>query len=287
MYNIEEEYKNKLDGTTVLVHPALQNDPSKHQGMVGRIDFSDLKADEMYVNFDHQGPLSLYSMDALLILKPHQQFQGDLETPSLMSHLNNLDQLVLKRVENLMVNGGHARDLLEIVKTNEAAISLATISLQEDYKLAVKAMFRKERVSAANSLLGEVVIVNPNSVDIAPSKQGLVGLISRYDDHNMKFSVEFSDGRSSLFRPEDLLTLKPANELYRKLLTTGKELDEEDFKNVMKANLLQESGGKDKTILDTLRSSITALDFSTNSLADRIQTVIDKSHNYYQSSLGR
>jgi|GEM_PF-5884791 len=287
MNDTDEQYQKNLDGTTVLVHPELQIDPTGNQGKVGRIDFSDLNADEMYVAFDHEFALSLYAMDALLILKPHQQLQNDLQTPSLVRNINTLDRLVLKRVENLMVNGGHARDLLEIVKSNAAAIQVATISLRDDYKMVVNAVHAAKMDSAANSLLGQAVILSSKYLAYQKPKDGIVGNISLYDNKDNQFLVEFPGERFSLHQSSDLLVLKQPNELYTSILTVGRDLTKEDFKSVMRANMLQEQGGNELNILEALKMSEPALNFSTSSLEDKLKILIDNGLHQHQSYRGR
>ena len=288
MYGIEEQYKDNLSGAIVLVNPKLQNDPSNRQGQVGVIEFSDLKADEMYVGFDAESPYSLYSMDALLILKPLPQIQQDLSNSSMLTNLDHIDRLVLKRVENLLLDGGSRDDLIEVVKTNNAAIQLTTMSLKDDYYEVVGVAYARERISAANLLMGEVVIVNPKYITHPLVKQlGQIGIASKYFDDSIAFMVDFGENQFSAYPASQLLGLKSANVLYQDVLAVGRDLEKEDYKKVMQATMLQETGGTDQLILELIRSSESALYFSTQSLEHKMERIIEQMDNHYRQSHGR
>lgn len=74
-----------LTGTVVLVHPELMNDPVNRQGQVGIVASADIANDEVFVAFG-KGPLGLYSADALLVPKSHNEVYKHL-----LNHVQEFD----------------------------------------------------------------------------------------------------------------------------------------------------------------------------------------------------
>ena len=70
--------EEQLIGQPVMVHPALTSDPAGKSGQVGIITATELENDNIYVGFGRKGQ-GLYGTDALLILKPLEQIEQNLE----------------------------------------------------------------------------------------------------------------------------------------------------------------------------------------------------------------
>ncbi len=120
----------ELTGTVVLVHPELMNDPVNRQGHVGIVATADLGQDEVFVGFG-KGPLGLYSVDALLVLKPHNEIYKDL-----LNHVQELDAQDFKamlRISMLLEAGSpkQIKDALELAMTSYQTLSHSTIPLQD------------------------------------------------------------------------------------------------------------------------------------------------------------
>lgn len=126
-----------LTGTWVLVHPELTTDPAKHQGQIGIITSSDLNKDEVRVGFGHT-PVALYSTDALLVIKPHNELYKDLL--SNVKEMEAQDFKTLLRISMILQNGSprQLKDALEMVMASENTLKFGTISLQDKLGLAME-----------------------------------------------------------------------------------------------------------------------------------------------------
>lgn len=126
-----------LTGTWVLVHPELTIDPAKHQGHIGIIKSSDLLKDEVRVGFGHT-PVALYSTDALLVIKPHNELYRDLLTN--VKELETQDFKTLLRISMLLQNGSprQLKDALEMVLSSENTLKFGTVSLQDKLGLLME-----------------------------------------------------------------------------------------------------------------------------------------------------
>lgn len=123
-----------LTGTVVLVHPELTNDPVKRQGQVGMVASADLGQDEIYVGFGN-GPIGLYSADALLVLKPHHEIYKDL-----LTHVQELapqDYKAMLRISMLLESGSpkQLNDATELAMSSYQTLSRSTVTLQDKLKL--------------------------------------------------------------------------------------------------------------------------------------------------------
>lgn len=119
-----------LTGTIVLVNPQLTVDPVQRQGEIGIITGTDLSKDEVSVGFGHS-PLGLYSTDALLVLKPHNELYG--EILSNVKEMETRDFKDLMKITMLQENGGikQLREAMELAMTNEKVLAYSTVSLQD------------------------------------------------------------------------------------------------------------------------------------------------------------
>ncbi|WGQ08991.1 hypothetical protein QG516_20985 [Pedobacter gandavensis] len=126
-----------LTGTWVLVHPELTTDPGKHQGQIGIITSSDLKKDEVRVGFGNT-PVALYSADALLVIKPHNELYRDLLTN--VKEMEDQDFKTLLRISMILQNGSprQLKDALEMVLSSENTLKFGTVSLQDKLGLLME-----------------------------------------------------------------------------------------------------------------------------------------------------
>ena len=119
-----------LTGNLVMVHPKLENDPVQRQGQVGIITSADLAKDEVYVGFGNS-PLGLYSTDALLVLKPHNELYTDI-----LTHIKEMDTPDFKTLMEITLlqeksSVNYLRDAMELAATNERTLAYSTVSLQD------------------------------------------------------------------------------------------------------------------------------------------------------------
>jgi hypothetical protein len=131
---MEINESTQLSGTPVLVHPDLLNDPASKQGHLGIIASADLSRDDIYVSFP-DGPVALYSTDALLVLKKPNDIYKDLLTRS--KQIDPADFKTLLQI-NLLQEYGEAKSLktaMELAIRNEPIRRASMISLQEKLSL--------------------------------------------------------------------------------------------------------------------------------------------------------
>ena len=119
-----------LTGNLVMVHPKLENDPVNRQAQVGIITSADLSKDEVYVGFGNS-PLGLYSTDALLVLKPHNELYSDI-----LTHIKEMDTPDFKTLMEITLlqeksSVNYLRDAMEMAATNERTLAYSTVSLQD------------------------------------------------------------------------------------------------------------------------------------------------------------
>lgn len=126
-----------LTGTMVLVHPELTTDPAKRQGQIGMITSADLNNDIIRVGFGN-APVALYSTDALLVLKPHNDLYKDLLTD--VKQMEVQDFKTLLRVSMILENGSpnQLKQALEMVMANEQTLKYGTVSLQDKLALVME-----------------------------------------------------------------------------------------------------------------------------------------------------
>lgn len=262
-----------LTGTTVLVNPLLEHDPTHNQGMVGRIEHSFIEADEMYVDFERrEGGFSLYSMDALLVLKPFKELEIALFSAYYEGKEDEVNRQVAKEIDNIVRQGGHSRDALEIAKTNPVILAQATFSVQDSLELARRNEYMETKDAIMNAKNGTVVLVGANSSGLG----GEIGILAQEYLFLDKYVVKFNDIQNATVSTKDLLVLKPHSELFRDILTIGKELSQEDFKVVLQVNMMQENGGPgmQKVALELLHGNPAAIEFATTTLHDKIELEI-------------
>jgi hypothetical protein len=123
-----------LIGNLVMVHPKLENDPVNRQAQVGIITSADLTKDEVYVSFGNS-PLGLYSTDALLVLKPHNELYNDI-----LTHIKEMDTPDFKTLMEITLlqeksSVNYLRDAMELAATNDGTLAYSTISLQDKLSL--------------------------------------------------------------------------------------------------------------------------------------------------------
>jgi len=117
-------------------------------------------------------------------------------------------------------------------------------------------------MNRTDDLTGTLVLVHPDLQDDPANRQNHIGMITHADIANDNFIVSFGKGEQALYSSDALLILKPANDIYRDLLSHQKELEKADFKALFQISLLQEHGtsGQNKSAImlamqnDILRS---------------------------------
>lgn len=119
-----------LSGVTVMVHPDLAQDPTEKQGEIGIITVASLADDLVRVRFndDRRG---LYSMDAVLILKPSEQiYQLIKDMIMVLAPATFKD---LKNIALLLDYGTPQQQLkaMQIAQKNPDVVSIALVSLEE------------------------------------------------------------------------------------------------------------------------------------------------------------
>lgn len=138
---------DELTGTMALVNPLLTSDPIQRQGQIGIIASTNLDKDEVYVGFG-KGPLSVYSTDALLVLKPHNQLYQDLLTN--VKELEKQDFKNLLRVSMLIqpaASPNQLKEALQLAGSNEKTLAFSTVPLNE--KLGIS---REQDVQTAKTI---------------------------------------------------------------------------------------------------------------------------------------
>jgi hypothetical protein len=125
-------------------------------------------------------------------------------------------------------------------------------------------------MNRTDDLTGSLVLVHPELQDDKAKKQNQIGMITHADLENDNVIVSFGKGEQALYSTDALLTLKPANDIYRDLLSNNKELDKADFKALFQISLLQEYGSSSqtKTAMELAMKNDTLRNFSMVTLED-------------------
>ena len=136
-----------LTGNLVMVHPKLENDPVNRQAQVGIITSADLAKDEVYVGFGNS-PLGLYSTNALLVLKPHNDLYQDI-----LTNIKNMDTPDFKTLMEITIlqeksSVNSLRDAMELAATNERTLAYSTVSLQDKLGL-VREESHQQQITAS------------------------------------------------------------------------------------------------------------------------------------------
>jgi hypothetical protein len=136
-----------LTGHLVMVHPKLENDPVNRQAQVGIITSANLAKDEVYVGFGNS-PLGLYSADALLVLKPHNELYKDI-----LTHIKEMDTPDFKTLMEITLlqeksSVNYLRDAMELAATNEKTLAYSMVSLQDKLGL-VRDVGQEQQLTAS------------------------------------------------------------------------------------------------------------------------------------------
>lgn len=92
-----------------------------------------------------------------------------------------------------------------------------------------------------NELHGTLVLVHPGLENDPAGQQGKVGILT-YVDSNDEIYVSFANKVEGHYSPNALLQLKDRSELFPGLMTDASLLDLNDFKDLYKISLLQDTG---------------------------------------------
>lgn len=121
-------------------------------------------------------------------------------------------------------------------------------------------------------LTGNLVMVHPKLEYDPVQRQGQVGIISSTDLAKDQVYVGFGNSPLGLYSTDELLVLKPHNELYSDILTHIKEMDTPDFKTLMEITLLQEKSSVNylRDAMELAATNERTLAYSTVSLQDKL-----------------
>jgi hypothetical protein len=131
-----------LSGVTVMVHPALAEDPAEKQGEIGEITVASLADDLVRVRFD-DGGRGLYSMDAVLIFKASEQIYQHIKDKIMVLEPTTFKDL--KNIALLLDYGTPQQKLkaMQIAQKNPDVVSAALVSLEES--LGIKQFYKRGR----------------------------------------------------------------------------------------------------------------------------------------------
>lgn len=124
-------------------------------------------------------------------------------------------------------------------------------------------------------LTGNLVMVHPKLEYDPVNRQGQVGIISSVDLAKDQVYVGFGNSPLGLYSTDELLVLKPHNELYTDILTHIKEMDTPDFKTLMEITLLQEKSSVNylRDAMELATTNERTLAYSTVSLQEKLGLV--------------
>lgn len=127
----------ELHGQLVLVNPQLTHDPYIRRGQIGVITDTRLKKDEVTVTFG-DGQKSLYSTDALLVLKPQEELYNVIK--SSFMKMDERDFVTLMEIDDRLRKGSinTLAQALEIAVSNQKLLSISTVSLEEKLRLSME-----------------------------------------------------------------------------------------------------------------------------------------------------
>lgn len=125
---------DELSGTFVLVHPDLLHDPEEKKNRIGIIASAELENDNVMVSFGKEGQ-SLFSADALLVLRRHNDISFDLLKDH--HHITADDFKDILRI-SLLANSSLTKDhrqAIEIARENRTVLEYSMASLEEELGL--------------------------------------------------------------------------------------------------------------------------------------------------------
>lgn len=124
-------------------------------------------------------------------------------------------------------------------------------------------------------LTGNLVMVHPKLEYDPVNRQGQVGSIASADLVKDQVYVGFGNSPLGLYSTNELLVLKPHNELYTDILTHIKEMDTPDFKTLMEITLLQEKSSVNylRDAMELATTNERTLAYSTVSLQEKLGLV--------------
>lgn len=125
----------------------------------------------------------------------------------------------------------------------------------------------------SDDLTGSLVLVHPDLQDDKANKQNQIGMITHADLQNDNIIVSFRNGEQALYSSDALLTLKPANDIYRALMTSHKNLEKADYKTLFQISLLQDHGssGQTKTAMELAMKNDVIRNYSMVTLEDSLK----------------
>ena len=125
---------DELTGTSVLVHPDLDDDPARKQGQVGIITGANVDTDDVYVSFG-KGENARYSTNALLVFKPAEAIYELLMNDARKANYDDFKALFQI---NLMQQHGQTpmvRKAMELVKDNKVVREFSMDTLENQLQI--------------------------------------------------------------------------------------------------------------------------------------------------------
>ena len=108
----------ELIGKYVLVNPKLDQDPAQKQNEVGLIYKTDIRNDEVFVNFS-DGVQGLYATDALLVLKPSAEIHHNLNENAFIMAFPDLKALTQIDLMLHYASPEYLKTAMELVRDNK------------------------------------------------------------------------------------------------------------------------------------------------------------------------
>jgi hypothetical protein len=121
-------------------------------------------------------------------------------------------------------------------------------------------------------LTGKLVAINPSLANDPSLRQGQIGMIAMADLRSDTISVGFSSGEMGRYSSDALLVLKDKKELYQDIMTGGRDMEGDTFKQLLDINMKQEHPdyGHQSAAMKIALSNPEALKRSTVSLEDHL-----------------
>ncbi|MBE9599909.1 DUF4099 domain-containing protein [Pedobacter sp. MC2016-24] len=128
------------------------------------------------------------------------------------------------------------------------------------------------------NLVGELVIVHPGLKVDPADQQGKVGTIISADLEMDHIYVSFGTDQTWMYSADELLTLKPNQEVYQQVLQGVQTLKKEDYKTLLRVSLFQDNNTPEHIAkaYDLIAKNHSALYHATMSLQDRIDLSIGR-----------
>ncbi|WP_316738475.1 hypothetical protein [Pedobacter aquatilis] len=119
-----------ITGNLVLVHPELTSDPVNKQGQVGVIMSADVASDRIAVSFGN-AKLGMYSADALMVLKDHNELLKLALTKVKEMSSETFGSLLRMSMDQESGNVSRMANALSLSKNSPELMSYSLLSLED------------------------------------------------------------------------------------------------------------------------------------------------------------